>query len=263
METLDEASEELVTLLNFHIEGAMESSDPIEQISNAGAVCIYYQGVGISELLLDAEVDAFFHHLIRSAQSRLWVLEHCQALSAPPLKLFKASNTGGFHAALAARQWDLARRIAQVSPTACLTDVEYEDDFCSAHFLHRYMLEAPPQELHAVLGRFEAVLEGDKSPWFELCRYMLARDHAGCARAFASLLEERTHKLTKMKRESVYATDSLFLPQSSIFVEGLAWLSLMERAGIPTEAEYPYCPSLARRVKYAPFEVTTFPSLPL
>lgn len=104
METLDDASQELVTLLNFHIEGAVESSDSIEQISNADAVYVYYQGVGICELLLDAEVDGFFHHLIRSAQSRLWVLERCQALGAPPLKLFKASNTGGLHAALAARQ---------------------------------------------------------------------------------------------------------------------------------------------------------------
>src|SRR5689334_10291581 len=99
MERLDEVSGELVTMLNFHIDGALKSTEPLQQISNADAAGVYYQGTGICELLLDAEVDAFFHHLIRSAQCRLWALERGQKLSAPPLKLLKASNARGLHAA--------------------------------------------------------------------------------------------------------------------------------------------------------------------
>jgi hypothetical protein len=263
MESLAEVSEELVTLLNFHIAGATRATEPLQQLADADAAGTYYQAVGICELLLDAEVDAFFHHLIRGAQCRRWLLERSQSLEAPPLKLLKASNTRGLHAALAARQWGLARDIARLSRTSCAEDTEYEDDFHAAHFLHRYLLEAPREELQAILDRFEAVLEGASSPRFELCRHLLARSQRGCDEAFAELLEERAAKLRKMKRESAYASDALFLPLSSIFVEGLAWLSLMEQAGLRTEAEYPSCPSLARRSRYAPFVVSTFPSVPL
>ncbi len=263
MESLAEVSEELVTLLNFHVEGATQVAEPLQQLANADAVCTYYQAVGICELLLDAEVDAFFHHLIRSAQSRRWMLERSPSLESPPLKLLKASNARGLHGAMAARQWGLARDIARLSGTACAEGTEYEDDFCCAHFLHRYVQDAPPEELQSILERFEAALEGGASSHFELCRHLLARSQEGCSQAFSELLDERAAKLRKMKRESAYASDALFVPLSSVFVEGLAWLSLMEKAGLKTEAEYPYCPSLARRESYAPFVVSTFPSLPL
>jgi hypothetical protein len=263
MESLDEVSGELVTLLNFHLEGAEEAEEPEQQLADAEAACVYYQSVGICELLLDAEVDAFFHHLIRSAQTRLWALERGMALAQPPRKLLKTSNARGLHAALAARQWELARRIARASPAVWMEGVEYEDDFLAAHFVHRHLLGAPPEELHSLLARFEAVLEGGASPRFDLCRHLLARDSQGCTQAFADLLVERTAKLKKLQRESVSASDELFVPQSAIYVEGLAWLALLEQAGLPTEPEYPMCPSLARRAKYAPFEVTTFPSVPL
>ncbi|QSQ21986.1 immunity 49 family protein [Pyxidicoccus parkwayensis] len=263
MESLDEVSGELVTLLNFHLEGAEETEDPEQQVADADSACVYYQAVGICELLLDAEVDAFFHHLIRSAQTRLWVLEHGTQLEQPPRKLLKTSNARGLHAALAARQWELARRIARASPTTWMEGVEYEDDFLAVHFVHRHLLGAPPEELRALLDRFETVLEGGPSPRFDLCRHLLARDIPGCTQAFADLLDERTAKLKKMKRESVAASDELFVPQSAIYMEGLAWLALLEQAGIPTEPEYPMCPSLARQSKYAPFEVSTFPSVPL
>jgi len=263
MDSLDEISGELVTLLNFHIQGALQSTDPRQQLADADAACVYYQAVGICELLLDAEVDAFFHQLIRSAQARHWVLERGAKLRPPPLKLLKASNARGFHAALAANQWELARQIARVSVPTHAEGTEYEDDFLAAHFLHRYVLDAPQEELHAILDRFEAVLEGGANPRLDLGRHLLARDATGCSRAFTDLIDERDAKLKKMKRESIYATDSLFVPQSSIYLEGLAWLRLLERAALPTEPEYPYCPSLARQTRYTPFEVTTFPSVPL
>ena len=66
-----------------------------------------------------------------------------------------------------------------------------------------------------------------------------------------------------MKKYSVFATEDFFIPTSAIFVEGLAWLSLLEIAGVGLPNEYTYCPSLARRKHYAPFVVTTFPSVPL
>jgi hypothetical protein len=264
MEPLAEICQDLFETLNAHVEGIDATSDLIDQLSEADAVCTYYQGVAICELLLDAEVDAFFHHLIRSAQTRRWMLQRrAPSNEEGALEVLKASNTRGLFAALVARQWSLASDIARLSLTTWAQDVEYEDDFCYAQFLHRYLLRAPDPEQSKVLQQFEAALEGNESPRHNLCRHLLARNSDGCAEAFATLLEERREQLLKMKRESALSRDSLFQPFSAVFVEGLAWLALMERAGFPTDRDYMYCPSLARKTVYAPFEVTTFPSVPL
>lgn len=263
METLAAASDELVTILNFHIDGTLQSSDAEQQAVNADAVCTHYQAVGICELLLDAEVDAFFHHLIRSAQTRRWLLERNQRQPGYPERIVKASNARGLHAALAARAWPLARDIAALTATEWLPEVEYEDDFCAAHFLHRYLLGVDRTELLAVVARFEGALEGGTSPSLDLCQGLLSRDKGACEAAFEALIEQRKDKIRTMKRASVYAADALFRPLSAIFVEGLSWLSLLEAAGVQMKEEYVYCPSLARRSTYSPFEVTTFPAVPL
>lgn len=263
METLAAISDELVTYLEFHIDGALSSASVEQQASDADAVCLYYQAVGICELLLDGEVDAFFHHLIRSAQSRLWLLERSRRTPGYPRRAIKASNTRGLNAAIAARQWPLARAIAESTTSDWWSDVEYEDDFCAAHFVHRHLLSAQEAELRDILARFEVALEGQSSATFDLCRGLLSRDQGDCEAAFGALLEQRKERIADMKRSSVYATDGLFRPQSSIYLEGLAWLSLLEAAGVRMAAEFPYCPSLARKASYAPFVVTTFPGVPL
>src|SRR5262245_51484011 len=139
MSELADVSMEIALRLEFHIDGAMNAGGPEGQASNADAVTTYYQAIGICELLLDAEVDAFFHHLIRSAQTRRWILEKSHAGPGYPEKIVRASNVRGLHGSIAAYQWNLAREIAALSPTAWLAAVEYEDDFCYAHVLHRYL----------------------------------------------------------------------------------------------------------------------------
>ena len=263
MSELTEACEEIALAIDFHIQGCLRGVAPGSVAADADAVTTYYQAIGICELLLDAEVDAFFHHLIRSAQARRWLLDRSRAAPGHPESVIRASNTSGLFGAIAAFQWPLARDVAARSPVTWLDEVEYEDDFCYSHFLHRYLLSAPEAELASILTRFEAALEGQGSARLGLCRVLSSRDRAAGAAAFEALIEEQSAKIQKMQATSIYATEGLFLPLSSIFIEGLAWLSLLDATGIVLAGEYMYCPSLARKKGYAPFEVSTFPALPL
>ena len=250
-------------MLEVSIDGVEQATDVADVAEQADAVCTYYQGVGICELPLDAETDAFFHQMIRSAQTRRWLLERCARLppdQVPDVAI--ASNTRGLFAALLARQWGLAADISRLSPATPRLDTEYDDDFWYARALHLILLGAPQADVDAALASFAEALQGDDSPRLDLLRALLDRDAEGAAKGFEALLEERDAKLARLKKQTA-SRDSLFKPFSAIYVEGLAWLALLERAGLPTEPDYTCCPALARLKKYAPFQATTFPGVSL
>src|SRR5580658_1329084 len=129
MEDLSDSAEDLVTYLKFYLAGAIASNDPAERAGAADAACTYFQGVGICELLLDAEVETFFHHMIRSGRMRRWLLREAQGQDGYPEKVLKSSNTRGVLAALVANDWTLAGDIARLSAQSWNQRVEYEDDF--------------------------------------------------------------------------------------------------------------------------------------
>jgi hypothetical protein len=253
VDDLADIAEELIIYLRFHVAGAMDAPDPDAVATAADSACTYYQAVAICELLLDAEVDAFFHHMIRSARSRKWLLERAATTAGFPPKPTRASNGKGFFAALVANDWALAKQIADLSPRQWQPTMEYEDDFWYAHLLHRIAAGDAEPALNGALAEYARALEGDEPPRFRLCRALLARTEEPALEAFADLLEDRRKELETMKKTSLLATDDLFPPFAAIYVEGLAWLRLLARAGIATEVEYPFCPSLARAEQYAPF----------
>lgn len=265
MEDLAEISDDLVTYLNFYIYGVEQAPDPAERGMAAQAVSSHYEAVAICELLLDAGIDAFFHHLIRSAQTRRWLLQQSAREEGYPAKALKASFTRPLFDAIAANQFKLAREIAALSPRTWYPEVEYEDDFCYAHFLHRYLLGDAPGRLTPILDQFQVVLEEAPSARLGLCKVLLSRDPQAGEEAFLRLLDERTEKLDRLKKTSAYwdGRDALLYPNTVIFIEGLAWLRLLEAVGINLDDEYRYCPGLARVGGYAPFQATTFPGLPL
>lgn len=257
-------AEGAVARLNFNIEGILNASDPVQEADYAEAVCQGYELVAICELLLDAEVDEFFHCLIRSGQTRLWLLERAreEPVEYPTSKL-KSSNLNGFFAALAAGQWSLAGKIAALSPQNVDPSSEYPDDFLYAHFLHRYVLGDDPEVLGGIADLFEASLEGDASPRLDLCRFLLFPTPDGAEARFEALLGARSAEIAHFEEVSVQAADSSFQIRKAVFLEGLAWLKILGRSGLRIEKEYPYCPSIARIEEYQPFVVTTFPGVPL
>ena len=264
MQPLAEIAEDLVLYLNFYIEQVENTTDPEERGGAAVTVSAHYEALGICELLLDGVIDVFFHQLIRSAQTRKWLLERSKTDTFPD-KVVKASLVRPLCDAIAANQFTLARDIAALSPTAWLRDVEYEDDYCYAHFLHRYLLDDPQPALEGILTQFERSLEGGDSPRFRMCSTLLHTHHDQVGEAFHQLLEEREEKIENVKATSAHwdGGDPVLYANASVFVEGLAWLRLLERKGMTMDDEYRYCPSIVRTTNYAPFQATTFPGTAL
>jgi hypothetical protein len=258
MPDLADDAEELVTQLNFHIDCAQEAQSPDDIAVAADAACTYFQGVAICELLLDAEIDAFFQLMIRSARTRRWLLLRAQGQEGYPAKIMKPSNTRGLFAAILAKDWTLAKEIASLSSRTWNDQVEYEDDFCYAQFLHGLISGDPPEAQRILLGEYARALDGDEPARFRLCRSVVAGDAEEAQAGFAELIEDRRRELEDLAK-TLLATEDLFTPLSAVFVEGLAWLRLLDRAKLPTEREYPFCPSLARVEQFAPYAPEGFP----
>jgi hypothetical protein len=259
MDDLADTTEELVEYLNFYIDASKHATDPEEIAGAADSVCAYYQAVGICELLLDAEVEEFFHHMIRSGRTRKWLLERARGWKDFRNKVLKPSNLRGFFGAVLALDWQLAKEIAELSGKEWDERVEYEDDFHYAQFLHRLAIDGAKAELARILNAYASALDGDEPARFRLCRGLMVEDRDSTLAAFEDLLEDRRKELKTMSDTSILATDGLFVPFSSVYVEGLAWLRLIERARMKTLTDYVYCPSLARAPSLAPFKPTTFP----
>jgi hypothetical protein len=256
MEDLADVATDLVTYLGFHIDGVHQATAPQAIAVAADSACAYYQGVGICELLLDAEVDAFFHHMIRSARARLWLLRRAQGQAGFPEKILKPGNTRGLWGAILSKEWGLARDIAELSSRRWNPKVEYEEDFRYADFVHRVVAGDSIDVQRGLLDHYARALEGDEPPRLRLGRGLVSGDAGGAADAFSDLIDDRRRELEEIETKTLMGTDELFAPLSAIYVEGLAWLRLLERAGIPTASDYAYCPSLARVAQFAAYTPT-------
>jgi len=74
------------------------------------------------------------------------------------------------------------------------------------------------------------------------------------------LIETQQQYFGRMAQTSSFAGDPVFVPLSSIYVEGLAWLRLLESQEIHLLEEYAMCPSMARSPRINPFRGPGIPS---
>ena len=134
-----------------------------------------------------------------------------------------------------------------------MEDHEYEDDYCYAQILHRFVREeSPEKEISAILDQFNTFQEGEPNARLDVCKALLSRDQMAFDEAFEGLLSEFEAKVAADK-ERGQLEEPQVIAQRHIFVEGLAILRLAERRGLKTESEYRYCPSLARVPMKTPF----------
>lgn len=265
MEDLLDIGDDLCTYLNFYILDIEKTNDPELVAAAAATISDHYEALGIVELLVDANTKDFYNHLIRSAQTRRWLFSHIDLEKRLPDKFVKASRVRPFLAAITANQFDLARDIARLSSSIWKPDWEYEDDFLYAHFLHKYMLHNSANELKVILSDFEGVLEGQESTKLKLCNLLVNPDGSAAETIFEELIAEREVHIENLKIHSAYwdGGDAVIMPNTLVYIEGLAWLKLLESVGIRLNDEYRFCPSLVRGIIIEPFEVTTFPAVPL
>lgn len=254
--------------IQIYLDFVVEFVERDPSIQSLGKRCHdisrHYRALGVCALLAEGDIDAFFHSLIRSAQTRRYFLDRCRRENHISDFYLAASFNGPFFDAVAADQFRLAEAIARLSPQEWRERDEYEDDFAYTHFLHRLVLNPTegPTEGPAVLERFERALEGAASPRLGVCRAILARDTDAFESAFVDLLAAREAEIAAA-RSTAETEEVTFEPEAGLFVEGLALLKLAGRLGLTPAPEHPMCPSIARRTDYRPFVLAGFPNLPL
>lgn len=232
-------------------------TDPTYPINEVGALSLSIsdklRALAITALLAKGDSDVFYHNLIRSGMARETYLKR---LKKEGIEQDHHRASGRYEAmldAIAAVDFELARRIVGLSPREWQKGHEYEDDYCYAQILHRLVQESPAEEeILPFLEQFESYLDGKPNARLDVCKALTERDQEAFDEAFDALLDEQEAKIAANK-ERGQLEEPHVIAQRQVFVEGLAILRLAERRGLKTQSEYRYCPSLARIPMQTPF----------
>lgn len=251
---LEECGRDLAYDVAFWSLGLSEPSYPARELGRLSMELVdKFRSLAIMALLAKGDCDAFYHHLIRGARARQTYLSR---LAAQSIDDDHHQASGRFDAvinAVAAADFDLAREIAELSPSEWRQGHEYEDDYCYAQLLHGFVQQPVPEdELPSVADRLEAYLDGEPLPRLDVCRALLSRDQGAFDEAFADLIDWREAEIAAAIARS-QAESPPVMVQRLVFVEGLAVLRLAEHRGLVTQDEYDHCPSMARLPMRQPF----------
>lgn len=252
---------ELHALLPAMIDDGLadvEESTDADRADACEKLCVLYRARGITALLLELDVDQFYHMLTRSALTRIYALEWLPASGGDQSRYAKLTRSRAFFDSLAAVRLDLAKRISVLSPQRWMDRFEYEDDYCYALFLHKLAEGADRTALEPILARFKAATDGSPSVNLAVCDSLLARDSASFAAAFADKLGAWEEELA-FQETSIARDDVAFAGDRHVYVEGVAILRLAEGVGITTEEEYRFCPREARMAMEAAFPDDGYP----
>jgi hypothetical protein len=220
--------------------------------------CIYFRAAAIAAVLVALDTNGFHHMLIRSALTRMYLLERTPPAMKHASRFCRISRANGFFDALAAGQIEIARRIIAAGPQQRNVDYEYEEDYAYVRFLYGTLLGAGEAEQTALLDGWKTLLDGATSARHDVCRALPTRDPAVFGGAFERLLDERERELEKEER-SLNRNEMEFAGGRHVYVEGLAILRIAETLGIATQPEYAYCPKETRQPMSAPFPNDLYP----
>jgi hypothetical protein len=205
-----------------------------------------FRALGIMVLLTQGESDLFYHHLIRSASARELYLRRLRDERIADDHHRVSGRYEPLLDAIASGERTLGAKIVELSPTEFQEGREYEDDYCYAQILHRFVQQPPADaELPPLLDRFETYLAGEPNARFEVCRALAARDQEAFDEAFEGLLMEHEERIEKDK-ERGQLEEPQVAAERQVFVEGLALHRIAEDRGLTTQPEYRFCPSMGR-----------------
>lgn len=237
----------------FWMQGLIDPEYPIEKLGKLSLdLSDEFRAMAIMVLLVKADSDRFYHNLMRSGFARKTYLRRLKQEGIDKDHHRASGRYEPMLDVIAARDLELARHIAEFSPTEWQRGHEYEDDYCYAQILHRMIQETPPdRQILQFLEQFEAYLGGESSVRISVCRALAELDQGAFDEAFDALLDEREAKIMAEKERGT--EDPLVMPNQVVFVEGLAILQLAKTRGLVTQSDYRYCPSLARVPMRTPF----------
>lgn len=221
-------------------------------------LCVHYRTSGIAALLLELDIDRFYHMLIRSGLTRLFLLKTMSQEEQEGSRYTKLTRANGFFDSVAANQLNVAEKIVFLSPRNWNKKFEYEDDYCYILFLHQMVKGGENNQRREILTRFEKVLDGEPSQKLDICYALLERDSGKFDDCFHDLLGFWTEEIEYQMR-SISRNEIEFTAAKHVYIEGLALLHLAEMTGIETREEYEYCPKEARMPMSAPFPDNGYP----
>jgi hypothetical protein len=236
----------------FWMAGTYDPDFPFEQLGSLAAeVSLKLRTLAISVLCAHGKLNGFCHNLIRSGLVRERYLIRCVDEG----HLLDHHRSSGWYSAmmdtLAAGEFELGRRIAELSPSDFRPGHEYEDDYCYVQLIHGLIgvtVRAAPD----LLAEFEAYVGDDVNARLDVIRSLVDKNQTAFETAFTDLLSEHERyinsEIENGRLEDLYVDAS-----RRIFVEGLAILRLAEKVGLQTEPEYQFCPSIARAPMTEPF----------
>ena len=225
--------------------------DPVMPLAEMGRLSLELseglRGLAIIVLLAKGDVNKFHHNLIRSARCRLAFLERVHREGEWAQHDFVAGCVEPLLDAIAADDLDDARRIAALVPPAFRLGHEYEDDFWFAQLLRRLLDGAAgaPGALDAC-ARLRALGGGAARSRADAGEAVVGTDSPAFGAAFEAVLAERQLQLGEDEARGELESPAV-LARRKVDIEALAWLRLAQHAGLPTDADYRFCPALARR----------------
>jgi len=222
------------------------------------SLCSYFRTTGVAALLFDLDVDEFHHMLIRSGLTRVYLLQNTSDDEKAASRYCRITRSNGLFDAVAAGQFETARRIVSLSPAKWNRRLEYEDDYCYIRFLHETVWNAKPMVREEVLNRFADVVADDTVSRCDVCRALLDKDDEAFDGAFSNILDDWAAEI-EFQSKSISRDEVEFAAAQHVFVEGLALLRIAEGEGIETLDEYPYCPHEARQPMQTPFPDDGYP----
>lgn len=207
-------------------------------------------------LLLDADTDSYYHGLANCGAARVYFLNRSQREQPDLRNAYRATgNSGPLFSTLAARHFDLARKIVALSSKTFWEGEEYAEDFCFAHFFHLLIVDprAGQTEVKTALTDLGAAIGEDAPARFQVCRSLWDRDQQAFNEAFEALLDERNKELAEMGDPYTPYDAAAHRVARTFFIDGLAILNVADLLGLSTEREFRFCPAAARLPMIAPF----------
>ena len=228
--------------------GVEDPGTPANKVGDLSLEVSYkLRTLAVLALLGKASTDGFVHSCTRAARARRLYLRRLADANIDRAHHRVSGRYEPLLDAIAASDMTLVGEIERLSPADFRPPDEYEDDYCYAQLLQRLCRDRVPEaDLELLLERFDRYLDGDINPRLPVCRALVERNEDRFAEAFDELLAT-FGKTIQRNVDRGQLEDVHVLAQRQVSIEGLAILRLADRRGIPTEREYLYCPSLARR----------------
>lgn len=252
---LQDYGEALAYETAFFMQGQNDPDYPIQEL---GELCLSIstklRSLAIFALLINADIDNFYHNLIRSGKARETYLRRIHDTGIIQDHHFASGRYQPILDAIAANDFDLGKQIVALSPSEWQKGHEYEEDYLYSLIIHNLILESSPfEDISALIDRYDVCCISETANRGSLTRALLLRDQNLFEQSFEELLDFREREISADKARAQMEEPEI-MANRYVFIEGLAILRLAERCNLATFQEYRFCPALARIPMLTPYK---------